>query len=133
MRGLLANEQRNLMSARNEEIGQLCTQPARGKIREPTDIVHRFVSRPRSDDTVHVGVQALACWASREQAKAWTRGGIDHAQMSRHELLEGALGLAGGVFPHQRHVVGHRLPIHGRPTGKGTDYFQFVSCHGRKG
>jgi Catalase len=52
--------------------------------------------------------------------------GMDQVQLARHESLDSALALAGGVFPHPRHVVGHHLPIPGRPTEKGTDYFQFA-------
>jgi hypothetical protein len=41
---------------------------------------------------------------------------MDQAQMPGHELREGRLGLVGGVFPHQSHVVGHHPPITWTPT-----------------
>jgi hypothetical protein len=53
MGGLFADEQRHVVAARGEKVRQLRTELAGGKIREPTDIVHRFISRPGGDEAVH--------------------------------------------------------------------------------
>ena len=50
---LLAEEQRHFMAASGQEIGEFGTQPAGGKIRETAHVIHRFVSRPRGDNTLH--------------------------------------------------------------------------------
>ena len=60
MRRLLADEQRHVVAFAGKEIGEFSSKPARGKIREAADIVHRFVSRPGCDDAVHVLIFDLA-------------------------------------------------------------------------
>ncbi len=49
----LADEQRHLVPARREKIGQLRAEPARGKIREPAHVVQRLERRSGGDDAVH--------------------------------------------------------------------------------
>src|ERR1019366_3081112 len=49
----LADEQRDVMTARGEKIGQIRAEPARGEVREPAHVVQRLERRPGGDDAVH--------------------------------------------------------------------------------
>ena len=47
------DEQRDLVAARGEEIGQFGAEPACGKVRQPAHVVQRFVRRPGGDNAIH--------------------------------------------------------------------------------
>ena len=67
IRGLRAEEQGHLMTARDQEIGQFRAQPAGGKIREPAHVVERFIGRPGGDNAVHAA--KLAAKGAKAQPK----------------------------------------------------------------
>ena len=48
-----AEEQRDRVAARREEIGEFHAQPARGEIREPAHVVQRLKGGPGGDKAVH--------------------------------------------------------------------------------
>jgi hypothetical protein len=47
---------------------------------------------------------------------------IDEIDVTRNQRLKGSFGLAGGVFPHQRHVITHHPSDTWTPGPKGDNF-----------